>query len=351
MSFKTFHSIYNANSFNSIGFPNECVDLIVTSPPYPMVEMWDDIFSYFLNVDVKESIVKGDGWNIFEIIHNHLLNNTWGECARVLKPGGTMCINIGDATRRTGELFTVFPNAAKTTMLMGKFQMIPVPGIIWSKPSNSPNKFMGSGMMPTNAYITNEHEHILIFKKSHPLRQFNEDDKLRRRQSAYFYHERNSWFTDIWEIRGVSQKDKNGYRTGAFPVNIPYRLINMFSLYGDTVFDPFAGTGTTATAAAQAGRNSVMLEANPELASNMSSTIAVKIANTKNETCDVRLERMLQRKAERAGSKYQNLHLGTGVKTSQETDIVLVRPTSVDAQLHDITVGYDIIGKKETVHD
>jgi len=122
-------------------------------------------------------------------------------------------------------------------------------------------------MLPPNAYVTLEHEYILVFRNGKDSRSF-EPGSERRYNSAYFWEERNQWFSDVWmDIRGELQALKQGElreRSAAYPFEIPYRLINMYSVYGDTVLDPFWGTGTTSLAALVAGRNSVGYELEEE---------------------------------------------------------------------------------------
>ena len=144
-----------------------------------------------------------------------------------------------------------------------------LPAIIWRKPTNSPNKFLGSGSLPPGAYVTQEHEHILIFRK-HGKREFiTEQEREKRMESSYFWEERNMWFSDQWNgVKGVRQSGKIGIgreRSAEFPMEVPYRLVNMFSIKGDTVLDPFSGTGTTSLAAMASGRNSIGYEINREL--------------------------------------------------------------------------------------
>lgn len=97
-------------------------------------------------------------------------------------------------------------------------------------------------MLPTNGYVTQDCEYILLFRKGAP-RKFPPKD-LKRYDSAFTQEQRNQWFSQIWSIPGRRQT-KDGYekRTGAFPEEIPSRLIQMFSIKGDTVLDPFAGDG------------------------------------------------------------------------------------------------------------
>jgi len=138
----------------------------------------------------------------------------------------------------------------------------PLPSIIWRKPTNAPTKFMGSGMLPNGAYVTLEHEFILIFRKG-GKRRFSAEDNERRYESAYFWEERNEWFSDLWTIVGSKQRMKSGSsreRSAAYPMELAYRLVNMFSIKGDTVLDPFLGMGSTALACVASGRNSVGYE-------------------------------------------------------------------------------------------
>jgi DNA modification methylase len=118
-------------------------------------------------------------------------------------------------------------------------------------------------MLPPNAYVTLEHEYVLLFRNGKRSREF-EPGSERRYESAYFWEERNEWFSDLWEgVRGELQAlagDESCDRSAAYPFEIPYRLICMYSVYGDTVLDPFWGTGTSSLAAMVAGRNSVGYE-------------------------------------------------------------------------------------------
>lgn len=240
--------------------PDDSVDLIVTSPPYPMIQMWDDVFRELSSV-AAEALDAQDGRRAFESMHI-VLDDVWAECSRVLRPGGFMCINIGDATRKIGDNFRLYTNHSRITSAAEAEGFESLPAVIWWKSTNAPNKFMGSGTLPSGAYVTLEHEYILVFRKG-GKRSFNTDEAELRRRSAYFWEERNQWFSDSWNLRGVRQDigdPKLRSRSAAFPLELPFRLVNMYSLQGETVLDPFGGTGTTAFAAAAAGRNSLSIE-------------------------------------------------------------------------------------------
>ncbi len=262
---KTIHSVYFKSSANICEIPEGSVHLVVTSPPYPMIEMWDELFSN-LNSEIREALEDGDGYKAFELMHQEL-DKVWMEVDRVLVEGGIVAINIGNAYRRIGDDFRLYPNISRIISFFEKLGYHVLPYIIWRKPSNKPNKFMGSGMLPPNAYVTQDHEYILIFRKRGKRIFKTEVEKRRRKESAYFWEERNVWFSDIWsDLQGIPQKINNeGLRekAAAFPFELPYRIINMYSIIGDTVLDPFLGTGTTTIAAACAGRNSIGYEIEP----------------------------------------------------------------------------------------
>jgi DNA modification methylase len=251
------------------------IDLIITSPPYPMIEMWDNLFIRENN-KIKQKLEEGNGLKAFKLMHE-VLNNIWEECSRVLTKAGIICINIGDATRKVREDFQLYPNHAKIINFFQDNEFIMLPSILWRKPTNSPTKFMGSGMLPSNAYITLEHEYILLFRKGKKTKKFPPKSE-KRYQSAYFWEERNKWFSDLWSgIRGESQSLENfnnlRERSAAFPIEIPYRLINMFSIYSDTVLDPFWGCGTTSIAAMITARNSIGYEKDAEFAKVFQSNV------------------------------------------------------------------------------
>ncbi|TFF97462.1 MAG: site-specific DNA-methyltransferase [Promethearchaeota archaeon] len=263
---ETTHQIFFKNSKDMCEIDSNTIDLILTSPPYPMIEIWDPLFSS-LNEDIKDFLQEQDGKTAFRLMHEEL-DKVWKESVRVLKEGGLVCINIGDATRTINKNFQLFPNHIKVAHFFQNNGFLSLPCILWRKPTNSPTKFMGSGMLPCNAYVTLEHEYILIFRKGENKRNYPPKSEGRY-NSAYFWEERNKWFSDIWnDIRGTSQSLNSNKilreKSAAFPLKLPYRLINMFSIYGDTILDPFWGTGTTSLAAMASARNSIGYEINLE---------------------------------------------------------------------------------------
>ena len=174
--------------------------------------------------------------------------------------------------------------------------------------------------------MTLEHEHILIFRKFGD-RSYGPGV---RHESGYFWEERNEWFSDLWTFPGVSQSLGAGSskRTAAFNHELPFRLIQMYSVYGDTVLDPFMGTGTTTTAALAAGRNSLGFEIDPEVV----STPLLPLAQARSLSRVTRHERFIVEKlTEDEQQKHFNTPHGFPVKTKQETGIVVRMPVAIHA--------------------
>lgn len=320
---KTSHVIRIGDAASMTEVDDHSIDLVITSPPYPMIQMWDNQFSQ-QDTEISHALNECDGALAFELMHRQL-DPVWGETYRVLKSGGLACINIGDATRTLDGHFQLFPNHARiiTQFLALGFSQLPT--ILWRKPTNAPNKFMGSGMMPPGAYVTLEHEYILIFRKG-SKRLFENDQKKNRRESAYFWEERNAWFSDVWfDLIGTSQHlNGRNKRSGAFPLELPLRLINMFSVYGDTVLDPFLGSGTTMMGAMCAARNSIGYEIDKDLQPAILEKIAdvPDIANRIiQDRIDAHNDFVHERQRAKGNLKYANRAHGFPVMTRQEEDL------------------------------
>jgi modification methylase len=325
---KTTISMLNGTAAAMTDIGDAEVDLVVTSPPYPMVGMWDEIFAA-QDCRVGLFLDEGRGREAFESMHA-LLDRAWAECERVLKPGGLACVNIGDATRTLGGEFQLYANHAR---ILGSFLdrgFAALPDILWRKPTNAPNKFMGSGMLPVGAYVTYEHEYILVLRKGRRRKFAAARDQARRRESAFFWEERNRWFSDIWsDVKGTAQRRADAAareRSGAFPFELAHRLICMFSVKEDLVLDPFAGTGTTLAAALAAGRNAVGVELDGTfLPVARASLLAMTgFANRYNRD---RLSSHLRFAAERTAARgplaHTNVHYGFPVMTAQERELLI----------------------------
>jgi len=323
----TTHQIFFKNSNDMGEIKSNTIDLIITSPPYPMIEMWDSLFSS-LNIDIRDALQEQNGKTAFRLMHEEL-DKVWSESVRVIKEGGYVCINIGDATRTINNNFQLYPNHVKILAFFQRNGFSVLPSILWRKPTNSPTKFMGSGMLPPNAYVTLEHEHILILRKGENKRKFPPKSE-KRYNSAYFWEERNKWFSDTWnDIKGVSQSLNNNKKlrekSAAFPLKIPYRVINMFSVYGDTILDPFWGIGTTTLAAMASARNSIGYEINHEFMEIFKRNVEEikKLTNSiNNSRISQHIEFIKRYKKDGKQINYNSINYKFPVITQQEKDLL-----------------------------
>lgn len=306
---------------------DKSVHLVVTSPPYPMIDMWEDSFKV-QGIDVNSSNPDSIDYT-FNAMHD-ILDSAWKEMYRVLCPGGFLCVNIGDATRTLDGTFRLFSNHSRILQKCIQLGFHNLPNIIWRKQTNAPNKFMGSGMLPAGAYVTLEHEYILIFRKPGKRLFKSEQEKLLRKESAFFWEERNVWFSDVWDFKGTTQalnKSANRERSGAFPIELPHRLINMYSLRGDTVLDPFLGTGTTTLSAMINGRNSVGYEIDESFIEVIDNRMKGSFTTEGNSYTYGRLsnhQRFVEEyKLKGRELKHTNVHYHFPVMTNQETNLRL----------------------------
>lgn len=320
------HTIYFSAAQNMDQINDNSVDLVVTSPPYPMIEMWDNILAD-QNSDIRTTLEQNAPRRAFELMHQEL-DKVWSECWRVLKDGSFMCINIGDATRSINGEFALYNNNTRIIQACEKLGFTNLPNILWRKTTNAPNKFMGSGMLPCGAYVTLEHEWILIFRKGSKRIYKTVEDKEARRDSSFFWEERNIWFSDIWDIKGVKQtinKTTSRERNASYPIELPYRLINMYSQKGDTVLDPFMGLGTTTIASIICERNSIGYEIDslfkPLIKDILDSIDISKLNCLIRERYTKHLAFVEERIKQGKDIKYNNEYLQCKVMTKQETDL------------------------------
>jgi DNA modification methylase len=322
---ETKHTTEFGDARNMAAIQDQTIQLMVTSPPYPMIEMWDEGFGKS-NPEIIKAIKAGDGWKSFELMHQ-ILDDIWAECYRVLTNGGFACINIGDATRSIGGEFALYTNRARIDQKMRELGFTPLPDILWRKQSNAPNKFMGSGMLPAGAYVTYEHEYIAIYRKGGKRQFKSKEEKQNRRESAFFWEERNVWFSDLWDLKGTKQKlggKENRERSAAYPFELPFRLIAMLSVRGDTVLDPFMGTGSTHAAAIALQRNSVGYEIDSTFADTIEETKIAAVEwgrQRQQQRLENHREFIIAREASGKVVKHFNEHHQMKVMTSQEKEL------------------------------
>ena len=169
---------------------------------------------------------------------------------------------------RVNGKFELFPNHARILEICEKIGFTTLPYILWKKPTTKPTykgkgAFLGSGFLPPNAYVTLDCEFILLFRKGNLA-----SSRLRtaRYSSAFTKPQRDEWFSQIWALKGIRQTASElERRSAAYPVEIANRLIKMFSVKGDTVLDPFLGSGTTVSSAILNERNSIGYEIDADL--------------------------------------------------------------------------------------
>jgi site-specific DNA-methyltransferase (cytosine-N4-specific) len=175
---QTEHKIIIGNSQQMPELADSSVHLMVTSPPYPMIKMWDTLFAKIdpkiaeLWQELKACCREETVTRIYECMHESLAK-VWREAYRALIDGGIACINIGDATRTINGRFRLFANHSKIIEHCERIGFVTLPYVLWKKPTTKPKykgkgAFLGSGFLPPNAYVTLDCEFILIFRKGKP---------------------------------------------------------------------------------------------------------------------------------------------------------------------------------------
>jgi DNA modification methylase len=218
------------------------------------------------------------------------VDKVWKTCYRALVPGGRLVCVVGDvciARRRNKGEHTVVPLHASLQDRYRKLGFVNLAPIIWHKIANASyevegsSSFLGKPYEP-NAVIKNDIEYILMERKPGGYRKPSPESRV---LSVISEDNHRKWFQQIWEgVTGASTRS----HPAPFPLELAIRLVRMFSFVGDTVLDPFMGTGTTNLAAAQWGRNSIGMEVDPdyfELARNrIIAETATLFANTTVES-------------------------------------------------------------------
>lgn len=262
-------TIYNASSADMSKIPDGSVNLIITSPPY-----WE-----LKDYEVEGQIGKGSS-SYEDYIEE--LNAVWKECVRVLAPDGKICINImpflltGKAARfdrrETKLVLGDIERFMDSTKCMYQFGLY-----IWDKRKIARFSSFGSYPYPGNIFSTYPYEWITVFAKKGKRPKV---DKEIKEKSKLTNKEWQEWAVNsIWEMQPAKAKSEG--HPAPFPLELPRRLIKLYSFVGDTVLDPFAGTGTTLKAALMLDRKAIGYE----LSADYVELIKNKIGPLTDESC------------------------------------------------------------------
>jgi modification methylase len=248
----THHDIYLGDARSLSFIRTGSVHFVCTSPPYGSLKEYPEHIGQLGNMASYEKFLDE-------------LDKVWAECLRILVPGGRVACVVGDVciSRRKGGRHHVLPLSADLQVRARKLGFDNLTPIRWQKVSNikleasRSSRFLGKPNLP-NGIVKNDLEHILFFRKPGGYRKPTPEMERRSFISTDDYAR---WFTPVWtDVTGQIRKD----HPAPYPVEVPRRLISMCSFSGDTVVDPFGGTGTTAIAAMETGRNSITVEIEPK---------------------------------------------------------------------------------------
>lgn len=283
MEMNTKHTLVTGDSRNLSLIPDKSVHLIITSPPYWQLKDYGN----------DNQIGFHDSYEGY--INN--LNMVWSECNRILHDGCRLCINIGDQFARSVYYgrYKVIPIRTEIIRFCETLGMDYMGAIIWQKQTTmnttGGGAIMGSFPYPRNGILKIDYEFILIFKKQGKAPAPSLEQK---KLSEMTKEEWNTYFASHWTFGGAKQ---DGH-IAVFPEELPHRLIKMFSFAGETVFDPFMGSGTTALAAQNLQRNSIGYEINPDFVDYYKQKVDnVRLFN--NSTCLYKVDSSIINKEEK----------------------------------------------------
>lgn len=251
---RTTHRLRQGDARDLSWIPDASVGLVVTSPPYWTLKDYRESEGQMGYIaDYDEFLAE--------------LDKVWRECARVLLPGGRICCVVGDVCipRKKGGRHLVMPLHSDIQVRARSLGLDCLTPILWYKIANGVTEAEGNGAgfygkpYQPGAVVKNDLEHILFLRKGGEYR--TKIPPIQKALSMLTKVEMQAWFRSFWsDIKGASTRSGH---PAPYPVELAERLIRMFSFAGDTVLDPFSGTGSTAIAALRAGRHSISSEIDP----------------------------------------------------------------------------------------
>lgn len=251
---ETTHQVRIGDARSMSWIPDSSVHLVVTSPPYWTLKEYEAGEAQLGAIEDYEAFLVE-------------LDRVWRECARVLVPGGRVCCVVGDVClpRKKAGRHYVMPLHADIQVRTRRFGLDTLTPILWQKIANGVTEVEGNGAgfygkpYQPGAVVKNDVEYILFLRKGG---EYRTPSMLQRALSMLTREEMRDWMRSFWsDIRGESTRKGH---PAPYPVALAERLIRMFSFAGDTVLDPFAGTGTTAVAALRSGRHSISVDIEPK---------------------------------------------------------------------------------------
>lgn len=251
---RTLHEVHLGDARDLHFLGDESVDLVVTSPPYWTLKRYLDSGSQMGHIEEYETFLRE-------------LDRVWKECARVLRPGGRICCVVGDVclARREAGRHHVMPLHSDIQVRARTLGLDCLTPILWHKIANGVTEAKGNGAAfygkpyQPGQVLKNDIEYVLFLRKPGGYRK---PTQIQKALSMLTREEMATWFRTFWtDLPGASTR--NGH-PAPYPVELAERLIRMFSFAGDTVLDPFLGTGSTSVAAIRAGRNSTGVEVEPD---------------------------------------------------------------------------------------
>lgn len=253
---ETTHTIYHGDARVALDLVQSPVHLVVTSPPY---------FNLVDYEDTQHGDAQLGHRDEYESFLDEL-DQVWRQCYDLLVPGGRMCVVVGDVclSRRDAGRHQVLPLHSDIATRCREIGFDYLTPILWSKIANvttevdGPARFLGKPYEP-NGIIKNDVEYILFLRKPGGYRQ---PTTVQRALSLLEPEEHQKWYRSMWT--DIGGKNRTLGHPAPFPTELAYRLIKMFSFVGDTVLDPFWGTGSTTAAAIQTVRSSLGIEIEPE---------------------------------------------------------------------------------------